>query len=203
LADAQSPLWQSSGGAQGQHVAYGYNDAGQLTTTTWGAGTSDALTATFGYSGTQLTTVTTGANHQWTLGYDAQGRLATITSPASGQVGQAGYTPSYTTAFSYTAGQTQVIRGYGADGALTTTYTLDGQGEATSVADGLNDTTRMTYDQDHDVINVTDALNNTTTDAYQYVGPNGSIGLITQTIAPPIQPLTAYHRASRHTATIR
>ncbi len=190
LADTQSPLWQSSGGARGQHVAYGYNGAGQLTTLTWGAGTSDALTATFGYSGTQLTTVTTGANHQWTLGYDAQGRLATITSPASGQVGQAGYTPAYTTLFTYSPGQTQVVRGDGADGALTTTYTLDGQGEATSVADGLNDTTRMTYDQDHDVLSSQDANGNQTTAAYAYVGPNGSTGLVTQTVAPPIRAYT-------------
>jgi len=190
LADAQSPLWQSSGGAQGQHTAYGYNDAGQLTTTTWGADTSDALTATFGYSGTQLTTVTTGANHQWTLGYDAQGRLATITSPASGQAGQAGYTPSYTTAFSYTSGQTQVVRGYGADGALTTTYALDGQGEATSVADGLGNTRSMTYDQDHDVLSSTDANGNRTTAAYEYVGPNDNTGLVTQTVAPPIRAYT-------------
>ncbi|MDQ2829659.1 MAG: hypothetical protein M3Y74_11485, partial [Chloroflexota bacterium] len=190
LADAQSPLWQSSGGAQGQHTAYGYNDAGQLTTTTWGADTSDALTATFGYSGTLLTTVTTGANHQWTLGYDAQGRVSSITSPSTGQVGQAGYTPAYTTTFSYTAGQTQVVRGDGADGALTTTYTLDGQGEATSVADGLNDMTRMTYDQDHDVLSSTDANGNQTTAAYAYVGPNGSTGLVTQTVAPSIRAYT-------------
>jgi len=195
LADTQSPLWQSSGGARGQHVAYGYNGAGQLTTLTWGAGTSDALTATFGYSGTQLTTVTTGANHQWTLGYDAQGRLATITSPASGQVGQAGYTPSYTTAFSYTTGQTQVVRGYGADGALTTTYTLDGQGEATAVQDGRGDTTRTTYDQDHDVLTRTDANNNTTSYTYAYVGPNGSTGLVTQTVAPPIRAYTPLNGA--------
>ncbi len=193
LADAQSPLWQSSGGARGQHVTYGYNGAGQLTAMTWGAGTSDALTATFGYSGTQLTTVTTGADHQWTLGYDAQGRLATITSPNAGQMRQAGYTPAYTTAFSYTAGQTQVVRGYGASGALTTTYTLDEQGEATSVADGLNDTTRMTYDQDHDVLSRIDANNNTTAYAYAYVGPNGSAGLVTQTVAPPIRAYTPFN----------
>jgi len=190
LADAQSPLWRSSGGAQGQHVAYGYNSAGQLTTLTWGAGTSDARTATFGYSGTQLTTVTTGANHQWVLSYDAQGRLATITSPASGVQGQAGYTPAYTTLFTYTASQTQVVRGDGADGALTTTYTLDGQGEATSVTDGLGNTRSTTYDQDHDVLSSTDANGHQTTNAYAYVGPNGSTGLVTQTVAPPIRAYT-------------
>jgi len=134
--------------------------------------------------------VTTGANHQWSLSYDAQGRLATITSPASGQAGQAGYTPSYTTVFSYTSGQTQVVRGYGADGALTTTYTLDGQGEATSVADGVGDTSYTTYDQDHDVLTSTDANNNTTVYAYAYVGSTGSTGLVTQTVAPPIRAYT-------------
>ena len=74
---AQSPLWQSTGGrAAGQHVAYGYNGSGQLTGLTWGAGTTDALTATFGYSGTQLVTVTTPytqAVHTWTWATTARG----------------------------------------------------------------------------------------------------------------------------------
>ncbi len=131
LSDAQSPLWQSGGaGAAGsQHVSDGYNGSGQLTTLTRGAGTPDALTATFGYSGTQLVTVTTPAGHAWSLGYDGQGRLTSITSPVSGTAGQAGYTPAYTTQMTYGATATQVIRGLGDSGALTTTYTLDALGQ--------------------------------------------------------------------------
>jgi hypothetical protein len=108
LSDVQSPLWRSSGGAHGQHVTYGYNGSGQLTTLTRGAGTSDALTTTFGYSGTQLISVTTPytqATRIWTLSYDA-GRLVSLSSPVSGTLGQAGYTPAYTTLLSDKGGTT-------------------------------------------------------------------------------------------------
>ena len=198
LADAQSPLWQSGGAnaAGSQHVAYGYNARGQLTSLVRGAGTGDALTETFGYSGTQLVTVTTGADHQWTLGYDPLGRLASITSPMSGTAGQAGYTPSYTTAFSYTAGQTVVMEGYGTTAALTHTYTLDAQGQATAIQDGLGDTTHATYDQDHDVLTSVDANGHMTTNLYQYVGPTGSTGLVTQTVRPALTSYVAPGNAS-------
>jgi hypothetical protein len=44
-----------------------------------------------------------------------------------------------------------------------------------------------TYDADHDVLTSTDANGNVTTNSYQYVGPNGSTGLLTQTVRPPIR----------------
>jgi len=187
LGDAMSPLWQSSGGAQGQHVHYGYNGAGQLTTSTLGAGTTDAVTTTFGYSGTQLTSITTGMGRTWGLGYDGLNRLITVTSPPSGTVGQVGYTPAYTTQYTYIPGQTQVIRGYGTAAALTSTYTLDSAGEATTQTDGLNHSTAATYDADHDILSRTDSDNNTTTFSYGYIGPNGCTGLVTQTVQPKIQ----------------
>ena len=182
LADAQSPLWQSGGAgmADSQHVAYGYNGAGQMTTAARGAGTTDALTTTFGYSGTQMMTVTTPAGHVWTLGYDGLGRVTTITSPAASS------TPAYTTRMTYGAGTTQVVRGLGTTGALTTTYTLDGQGEAVQTQDGLGHTTHRTYDADHDVTSSTDANGNQTSSTYQYVGTTGSIGLRTMTVLPAI-----------------
>ena len=42
----------------------------------------------------------TPAGYTWTLGYDTMGRLVRLTSPI---VGQAGYTPAYTTTISYSA----------------------------------------------------------------------------------------------------
>jgi YD repeat-containing protein len=69
-----------------------------------------------------------------------------------------------------------VVDGAGTSGALTTTYTLDGTGEATQSTDGLGATSSATYDADHDVLASTDANGNVTTNAYQYVGPNGSTG---------------------------
>jgi RHS repeat-associated protein len=194
LADAQSPLWQSGGAsaAGSQHVTYGYTNTNQLQTVTWGAGTTNALTATFGYQGQQLVTITTPytqSPHTWTLAYDPFGRLSSLTSPISGTPGQAGYTPAYTTTVLYTPGmtQTQLIAGYGTSAALTTTYTLDAQGQATQVQDGLGHGTTTSYDADHDVLAGTDANGNQTTNLYQYVGPTGSTGLLTQTVQPPIQ----------------
>ncbi len=82
-----------------------------------GAGTTDALTTTFGYSGQELVTVTTpytGAQpHTWTLGYDPQGRVTSVTSPISGMVGQAGYTPAYTTGMTYGVSRTRPCRSNG------------------------------------------------------------------------------------------
>ncbi len=188
LSDATSPLWRSSGGAHGQHVTYGYAAGGVQSRLTQGAGTTDALTTTFGYSGTQLVTITTPAQHIWTIAYDALGRVSSVTSPVSGTAGQAGYSPAATTQFSYSAGQTQVVQGSGSTTPLTATYTLDGVGEPVTVTDGLNDTTSYSYDADHDVLSTTDANQNTTTNAYLYAGATGSAGLVTQTVQPAIQP---------------
>jgi len=194
LADAQSPLWQQggSGTAGSQRVSYGYSN-GQLSSLTWGAGTADATTATFGYSGARLTSVTTGAGRQWALAYDPAGHLVSVTSPVSGTAGQGGYTPSYTTAFTYGVTQTVVVEGYGTSAALTTTYTLDAQGEATATRDGLGDASYRAYDGDHNALATTDANGNKTTNVYQYIGPNGDVGLLTKATLPPIQaysPLT-------------
>jgi len=190
LTEAQSPLWQSGGaGAAGsQHVAYGYNGSGQLTSRTLGAGTPDAVTMTFGYSGTLMTSITTAANRAWGLGYDGQGRVISVTAPASGTVGQPGYTPSYTTQYSYGVTQTAVVAGAGTGAALTTTYTLDAAGEAITVTDGLGHSSGASYNADHDVTASQDANGNVTTNKYQYIGPNGAIGQVIEEDQPAIQP---------------
>jgi len=192
LADTQSPLWRSSGGSQGQHLTYGYT-RNYLSALARGSGTADAITENFGYgvapAGTAfafMTAIQTPGNHAWSLGYDAAGRLTSLTSPVSGTVGQAGYTPSYTTALSYSPGRTVVVEGAGSTAPLTHTYTLDAQGQATQTQDGLGNTSSTTYDTDHDPLTTTDANGNTTTYAYQYAGPSGSIGLLTQTTRPAI-----------------
>ncbi|MDQ2830575.1 MAG: SBBP repeat-containing protein, partial [Chloroflexota bacterium] len=190
LTEAQSPLWQSGGaGAAGsQHVAYGYNAAGQLTTRTLGAGTPDAVATTFGYSGTLMTSITTAANRAWGLGYDGQGRVISVTAPASGTVGQPGYTPSYTTQYSYGVTQTAVVAGAGTGAALTTTYTLDAAGEAITTTDGLGHSSGASYDADHDVTASQDANGNVTTNKYQYIGSNGAIGQVIEEDQPAIEP---------------
>jgi YD repeat-containing protein len=90
--------------------------------------------------------VTTPAGVAWTLGYDTQGRLTSLTSPAAGTLGQPGYTPPYTTSFTYGQTQTVVLAGAGTSAALPLTYTLDAQGQAITVTDGLSHATQYTYD---------------------------------------------------------
>lgn len=188
LSDAQSPLWGTSGGAQGQHVTYGYNGSGQLTSMTRGAGSPDAVTTTLGYSGTLLTSLTTPSGRAWALGYDAAGRVASVTSPASGTVGQVGYTPAYTMQYTYSPGQTTVVQGAGTGAALTMTYTLDAAGEAITTTDGLGHSSGASYDANHDVLTSSDANGNTTTNKYQYIGPNGAVGQVIEEDQPAIQP---------------
>ena len=182
VGEEVSPLWQSSGGTQGQHVTAAYSGT-LLTAHTLGAGTADAATTTFGYSGTQLVTVTTGMGHQWLLGYDAQGRVAAITNTDT--------TPADVTQFLYTPGQTVAIEGFGQPHQRATIYALDGQGQATSVQDAAGDTTTYTYDAQHDVTSRADANSapghdTTTHYAYTYAGPTGNYGLLTTRTQPAI-----------------
>ncbi len=189
LSAVQSPLWQSGGTskAASQQVGYGYVGA-QLVTQTWGLGTAQALTATYGYNGSQMVAITTPVGQRWSLAYDTLGRVLSLTSPVSGTAGQAGYTPAYSTQFTYTPNQTQVVEGAGTTGALTTTYTFDAQGQPLVIADGLNERTTYTYDNAHDVLTRTDANQHTVRHDYTYVGPGGLVGLITQTVGPAIAP---------------
>jgi len=194
LSEAQSPQWQSSssGGAPvGQHVTYGYNGGGQLTSITWGAGTNDAQTAQFGYTGSQLTTITTPGAHAWTLAYDESNHLTDITSPASATVDAVDAAPAWDTNLSYFQGidgaaSARVVQGYGSDAPVTTTYALDAQGQTTTIFDGLGATTQFTYDTDHDVTARTDANNHTTNYGYIYAGASGSVGLPARVEQPAV-----------------
>jgi len=79
-----------------------------------------------------------------------------------------------------------MIRGLGDSGALTTTYTLDALGQAIQTQDGQGHTAHAAYDADHDVTSSSDANGNQTAHTYQYVGPGGSVGLLTQTTLPAV-----------------
>ncbi len=209
LSDVESPLWVSggSGRAGSQHVAYGYAPGTtQLQTITTAAGTGQGLTTTFAYSGALLTRVTTPYTqtaHTWSIAYDAQGRVVSISSPLSGTLGQPGFTPAYTTAFTYTPGRTVVVAGVGTTAALTTTYDLDAHGQPVAVTDGLNNRTAFAYDQNHDITRVTDARGNVTTNAYAYVGQYGSTGLVTETDQPAIAAYIPGNATSPVTTTYR
>jgi len=207
LGILQCSPWVSDGQAGSQHVTYGYTPgATQLQTITTAAGTGQDLTTTFGYSGALLTSVTTPytpITHTWSIAYDAQGRVASISSPLSGTLGQPGYTPAYTTAFTYTPGRTVVVEGVGTTAALTTTYDLDAHGQPIAVTDGLTNRTASAYDQEHDITRVTDARGNVTTNAYAYVGQYGSAGLVTETDQPGIAAYIPGNATSPVTTTYR
>ena len=199
LNDIQSPLYQGGGPAQqgSQHVAYGY-DGQELTGIAWGAQTSDQQAASFAYNASSLlVSVTTpmtisgtlAVTRTWKLAYDASNRLVGVTSPISGTVGQPGYTPAYTTQIQYSAGQTAVTEGYGSANPIVHTYTLDGSGRASAIADGLSHTRHYTYDADNDVLTGQDGNGNTTTNHYQYIGPNNAYGQVTEVDHPQIRPL--------------
>jgi len=190
LSETQSPLWVSGGGGQAgsQHVAYGYTPGTtRLQTLTTAAGTGQDLTTTFGYSGALLTSVTTPYTrtaHTWSFAYDALGRVTDITSPV------AAANQPVVTHLTYSPGQTVRVEGYGSPAAVTTTYTLDAQGEPLAIADPLGHTVSYQYDGDHDVTSAVDARGNTTAYAYTYVGPNGSTGLLAQRTDPPVAAYT-------------
>ncbi len=209
LSDVKSPLWVSGGSGQAgsQHVAYGYAPGTtQLQTITTAAGTGQDLTTTFGYSGALLTSVTTPYTQTaraWSIAYDAQGRVASISSPLSGTLGQPGYTPTYTTAFTYIPGRTVMVAGVGTTAALTTTYDLDAQGQPIAVTDGLTNRTAYAYDQNHDITRVTNARGNVTTNSYAYVGQYGSTGLVTETDRPGIAAYIPTNATSPVTTTYR
>ena len=167
-----------------------YSYAGNLLTgITRGAASTAAATTSFTYTGNLLTSITTPATQTWTLAYDSQNRLSSITSPISGTVGQPGYTPAYTTQFTYSSTSTQVVQGYGTSAPIATTYTLDGWGEATAIADAVSDTTTYTYDSDHDVTSVVDPNSNSTQTQYTYIGSNNSVGLPSTITGAAVNPL--------------
>ena len=105
----KASLWKSNSRAQGQHVAYGYDAAGQQRTETIGNGASTVtrtldpagretalaeggLSTGFGYNANDQTTASTlpnGVSEQ--AGYDANGRLVSWHDPGPGQNVTYGY----------------------------------------------------------------------------------------------------------------
>jgi len=89
------------------------------------------------------------------------------------------------------------IEGFGQPHQRATIYALGGQGQATSIEDAVGDTTTYTYDAQHDVTSRADANNASGHDttihyAYTYaspdgsLGPDGTVGLLTQETSPPV-----------------
>lgn len=207
FAEVLSPYWQSSPQTMGvpnygQHVLYTCGsastptcvDRGDLCSITWAAGTNQALPALFQYTRNLLTGITTPGGHQWAIAYTS-GQVS-ITSPAEAATGA----HQYTTTITYGAGTATVVEGALQDGAagpnpLSTTYTLDGQGRATLITDGLGHHTAYTYDVDNGVHTIADGNGNTTTYTYGlHVGPDngqgtgtGSVGLVTLVVGPAIR----------------
>ncbi len=114
----------------------------------------------------------------WTIGYDAQGRVHTITSLAVGAVGGSSYGAGVATTITYrpaAAGgmaATDVTEGDGTRDAVATTYTYDVQGQVRQIRDAAGHSD-MEYDAFHDVSRAVDARGNATTYDYGWlVDPN-------------------------------
>ena len=90
--DPATNLLLSTTDPLGRQTAYSYDGAGNVTSVTRLAGTSEAVATNFTYDPTfnQMTSVTDPLGHSTTLAYDVQGRLTRITN-ALGQASTAAY----------------------------------------------------------------------------------------------------------------
>jgi len=137
----------------------------------------------FGYTGTDLTSVTDPGSKVTTLAY-ASHLLTSVSRSRSRVVGApetviwtVGYTSGKTTTltdpvdasasntFSYNAGSTSVglLRAYSPPDWNTTTYTYDSLGRVTSFVDPAAFTTSTTYDADSNALTRTEAVSDTAT----------------------------------------
>lgn len=201
LADVQSPAWRTASQTNGvpdggQHVTYSYGPGagcvtGQLCSITWAAGTAQALSATFQYTGLQLTGITTPGGHQWALTYTGT-QLTKIVSPAEGA------TPSYTTTIAYATGGSNGVPGAASHTTLTrgvgfavpppvvSLYNLDAQGQALQIDGGLNRLVDYNYSANHVITGVVDGDQNVTAYYYNPAQQSSSVDLVYKVIRPSI-----------------
>ena len=179
-----------------RRTEFTYDDFGHVRIVKRLANTANPVTATYTYEPKffQLATVTDPLLHQWTIGYDANGRLTGLTDPLNHQTGvsmngvgqitaftdplqhvwQTGYTGSDPTTFTNPAGSVwRAVR----DGAgrivwttdplgRTTTFVTDKQNRVRSVTGPQGGQSQLDYDPNGRVLSLTDALSHVT--AYTY-----------------------------------
>jgi len=131
--------------SDGSVVSYTYQADGKLRTVT--AGSNETVTFTYG-SGT--TTVTDSLGRAWTYGFDANGRLTSVTSPAmSGQ--------SDVTTYAYDASgnltQAKTVRGAATLSLMD--YAYDSNGNVTWEWDGANNAISRTYSASNQLLSET------------------------------------------------
>jgi RHS repeat-associated protein len=179
-----------------RRTAYTFDDAGYVLTVTRLAGTSDAVTTTYTYEPTfrQQATITDPLGHTWTRGYDAAGRLTSVSDPLTHQTGVTLNTSGQVTAltdalqhtwqFGYLGGdlvaRTDPLsrvsnRFVDAAGRVVTRTDAAGRivrqdydklDRVTTRTDPIGAVTSYSFDPNNQVLAVTDALNHATSYTY-------------------------------------
>jgi RHS repeat-associated protein len=179
-----------------RRTEYTYDEFGHVKTVKRLAGTADAVTTTYSYEPLffQLAKITDPLLHDWTVGYDANGRMTGVTDPlthrttvtmnAMGQVTSVGDPLQHTWQFGYTGGdQTSATNPVGSvwrtvtDAAGRILWTTDPLGRITqsvidkvdrvqSITDPMSGQTQIGYDPNGRVLSLSDALSHSTNYTY-------------------------------------
>lgn len=80
------------------------------------------------------------------LAYDSQGRLATVTDPASRHLN-----------FTYISSTSNLVSSVSSDAGVTYSYSYDGQGKLGQVTKPDNSTANFAYDANNNIVTVTDS----------------------------------------------
>jgi RHS repeat-associated protein len=146
-------------GANGTTAHYQYNAAGQPTRYTDPLGHAASLT--YDSSGHLKTIQGPISTAKYTLAYDTESRIASVTDPAGGTVH-----------YSYDAADRQTQASYPDGTTAKWAYTLL---DLTSFTDRLSQKTQYTYDADRELIATKDPNGNTTQQGYNLAGKLNSI----------------------------
>lgn len=157
----------------GQTTSLAYDGQGNLTSVTDALGSTTAYAYGDSSRPGDLTSMTDSDGRVTNMAYDGFGYLASESvTPASGTADTTSYVHNAAGQMVCQASANATASGIACPpagsprAAGTTTYTLDADGEVTSVTDALGHTTSYAYDADGNRTAVTDAAGNTTTTSY-------------------------------------
>ncbi|MEU3017480.1 hypothetical protein ABZ635_08835 [Nocardiopsis sp. NPDC007018] len=147
-------------------AAFDYNEYGDLVTLTDRAGQD----LTFGWndSGTELTSITDATGATWSIAYNSDGQVSSLTVPDGSEGGAS-------TSYSYDAGPGSNTETVVSDpGGGESTFTFDDRGRQTSATDQVGNARSQTWTANSDVASTTDPLEASVT--YSFDEFNNLIG---------------------------
>lgn len=170
-----SGLLQSITDPLNRTTSYTYDNNGNLTSTTWLSGTSNAITSSATYEPTfnQVSSTTDPMNRTALYSYDTQGNLIKVTTPmnvvvnqtfnSSGQLLTQITGPAGPVTFEYWAGLLSSVKDALGDQNL---RSVDVIGRTVAINDPLGGTTQVGYDAGNRPIQITDPLGGQTQLSY-------------------------------------